>query len=723
MSDANLNRAYRSLLWRLRMRRGLEAAAIAACITAIGALAGLNPGASSIIAVSAWLLAFAGLGRLAVYRSLSPAIFADHLDRRFPQLEESTRLMLADAGELTPMRRLQRFRVAEALPSSIADRRQWLPRTTRAAAAWVLIAAGLLTVFAAPIRSAIISTAATTSAFAPAATGLESMIGSVEVRIEPPAYTGLDARITNGLDLELPEGSTATWQIAFRQPGRYALVIGDEPPVFMEPGPANTHVASSRIDRTSLYRIVTEVNGGNQALAGVHTLSVALDQPPRVRIVEPDDTTLEIARGESARFDSFVEVTDDFGVGAVEIRASVAKGSGEGVKFRDEVFDFDEQTVLGASDAAGRSYRRAWNLASLGMEPGEEVYFFVVAHDNREPQPNVARSETVVVRWLDEAPEVLAAGDLAIDVMPEYFKSQRQIIIETERLIADRDLLDVEAFAAKSGDLAEAQAELKNRYGQYLGDEFGESLAPQAHADELGEPDDHDGHTDEELPGRVLDDYIHHHEDADIGPITARNPVGLMKRAIAEMWQAERHLRLAEPADSLPYQYEALNYYNRAREADRIFTRRLGFEPPPVTEERRLTGDIDDVQSGLLEEAPVEARSDDQLFRELFDRLSRRSPTEPFGTDELDLLARAADRLQQLAANRPALITQAAVMERLRVAGGPANETCEGCIADAIRTSWSVLSSPQAQPVHGTRPLAADDALVRDYAGLDPARE
>ena len=107
------------------------------------------------------------------------------------------------------------------------------------------------------------------------------------------------------------------------------------------------------------------------------------------------------------------------------------------------------------------------------------------------------------------------------------------------------------------------------------------------------------------MPGSVIDDYIHFHDDADIGPITARNPVGLMKRALAEMWQAELHLRLAEPAESLPYQYAALDFYNRAREADRIFTRRLGFEPPPVTEERRLTGDIDDVRSGRVRRPAV----------------------------------------------------------------------------------------------------------------------
>jgi hypothetical protein len=372
------------------------------------------------------------------------------------------------------------------------------------------------------------------------------------------------------------------------------------------------------------------------------------------------------------------------------------------------------------------------------MEPGDEVYFFAVAQDNREPQPNVSRSDTVVVRWLDEAPEVLGFGDLAIDVMPDYYKSQRQIIIETEQLIADRDLLDEETFAATSRALAESQAALKNRYGQYLGDEFDESLDGDVDLPELAEslepesePEAHDDHAGHAAPGAeqagsaeaLLARFIHNHESADIGPVSSRNPVGLMKRAVAKMWQSELHLRLSDPVRSLPHQYEALEYYNRAREADRIFTRRLGFEPPPVTEDRRLTGDISDVRSGRVEEASAESESDDQLFRELHDRLSRRSPTEPFDPDELVLLARAADRLQQLSADRPALIKQAARLEQLRAAGGPADESCEDCVADAIRAAWSVLSSPRAQPVRGARPVAADDPLIRDYAGLGEALE
>jgi hypothetical protein len=566
MTDTGLQRAYRSLLWRLRMRRGLEAAAIAACITAVSALAGSNPGDSAVIALAAWPLAYLGLGMLSVYRGISPTVFAEHLDRCLPGVEESTQLMLNDAGQMAPMRQLQRSRVAEVLPSLLADRHKWLPPVTRAATVWVLLAASLVILLAAPIRGAIVSTTASIATAMPVPTGnsQESMIASTEVRIEPPAYTGLDARITDSLDLELPEGSRVTWQVQFRQPGNYALVIGDEEPVPMAPGPDGAHVAQARIDRTSLYRI-TEVNGGEQALAGVYTLSVSLDKPPRVRIVEPGETTLGIAPGESTRFESLVDVRDDFGVGPVEVRASVAKGSGEGVKFRDEVFDFDTQSEHEASDAIGRSYGRSWDLESLGMEPGDEVYFFVVARDNREPEPNVARSDTIVVRWLDEAPEVVTVGDIAIDVMPEYFKSQRQIIIETEQLVADRDQLDAATFAETSRALGASQADLKNRYGQYLGDEFGESLDGDWELPEA-EEETHDDHADNDEAGEdefgsadaLIARYIHDHESADVGSISARSPVGLMKLAIAKMWQSERHLRLSEPAESLPHQYAAL---------------------------------------------------------------------------------------------------------------------------------------------------------------------
>ena len=103
MTDASLLRAYRSLLWRLRLRRGIEAAAVAACAAAISALAGLNAGDSAVVAGAGWVLAYLAFGLRPACRNLSPAVFADHLDRRFPEIEESARLMLTDACRSQPM--------------------------------------------------------------------------------------------------------------------------------------------------------------------------------------------------------------------------------------------------------------------------------------------------------------------------------------------------------------------------------------------------------------------------------------------------------------------------------------------------------------------------------------------------------------------------------------------------------------------------------------------
>ena len=186
MTEASLRRAYRSLLRRLRLRRGLEAAAIAACIAALSALAGVTPANSAIVAAAAWLVAYLGLGMRTVYSKLSPAVFAAHLDRRFPELEESAGLMLTDGAGLRLMRQLQRDRVAGALPSVLAERSQWLPPATRATTVWVLVAAVLVTVLAAPIRNAVLSTTAAISTSKPAGTsgGLESMEGS-ETGVSP----------------------------------------------------------------------------------------------------------------------------------------------------------------------------------------------------------------------------------------------------------------------------------------------------------------------------------------------------------------------------------------------------------------------------------------------------------------------------------------------------------------------------------------------------------
>ena len=63
------------------------------------------------------------------------------------------------------------------------------------------------------------------------------------------------------------------------------------------------------------------------------------------------------------------------------------------------------------------------------------------------------------------------------------------------------------------------------------------------------------------------------------------------------MWDAELHLRLYDPEKSLPYQYRALKLLKEISQDSRIYVHRTGFEPPPLKEEKRLTGDLTEIKN------------------------------------------------------------------------------------------------------------------------------
>ena len=68
---------------------------------------------------------------------------------------------------------------------------------------------------------------------------------------------------------------------------------------------------------------------------------------------------------------------------------------------------------------------------------------------------------------------------MARKILPVYFRSQRQIIIDTEALVAQQPSLAHDAFVDKSDQIGNDQRLLRLRYGQFLGEEQGHG-APHA---------------------------------------------------------------------------------------------------------------------------------------------------------------------------------------------------------------------------------------------------
>ena len=92
------------------------------------------------------------------------------------------------------------------------------------------------------------------------------------------------------------------------------------------------------------------------------------------------------------------------------------------------------------------------------------------ATDNNNQQ---TQSDTYIISIADTADLMSFDGIInSVNLKPEYFRSQRQIIIETEQLLKDKPSITQDAFNNKSNDLGIDQKLLRLRYGKFLGEEF-----------------------------------------------------------------------------------------------------------------------------------------------------------------------------------------------------------------------------------------------------------
>lgn len=725
--------------WRRRLlwQRSWYCVAIAAALFALLRLAGWPDGHSAMQAfsgppvgllaglfvsllVGVLVLAFGLLLFSSKWRALTPDNFVLHLNRRFPDFEESAQLLLRKQSDLGVLQRLQQQRCMSVYAHNVSQLEAWQPPVRYRNLLLITLAAALLALFAPRIRAfaaQMVFLHETQSQSLSQQSGSNAGLKGVSISVTPPKYTGLPVTESATMDLDVFEGSNIEWKLAFSgDADSYAIEFSDGDQLVMQ-NIAGSWQAATRAVNTDLYKIATVRAGQTTYPGDIYALTVQLDQTPDIRIIKPTVSTLEIPKSGPAVFDSEVLVSDDYAINGVDIIASVAKGSGEGVKFRDQKLAFDQS----ASTDKGELYQRHWDLAALGMEPGDEVYFSVIATDNKYPEANTSRSTTLIIRWLEDERPGLAADGLTIDFIPEFFKSQRQIIIDTEQLIEDKPDLEQQSFKDTSYAIGQAQADLKQKYGQYLGDEFDEGSS-----EEMAPADSH-AHVDSGVTistatniGDIVKLFGHDHGAAEIGKISKQSPVALMKRAVGEMWAAEKHLLQAEPELALPFEYEAYKFLKLARQADRIYVKRLGFEPPPVSEDARLTGELKDIRSYSLQQqfdpqrlAPVRAQQ--SLLRQVWQLLSSSSSDVPVDADQDELLAQTSALFKFLSQQRPALIKQAASIEKLRVNKHWQLNNCQDCMQELEQSIWSLLDSGDAVLQRPRAIYSSDDGLIQDY--------
>ncbi|MGM0391654.1 MAG: tryptophan-rich sensory protein [Bacteroidota bacterium] len=430
--------------------------------------------------------------------------------------------------------------------------------------------------------------------------------------ISYPAYTGLSSFSTSKMDIQAVEGSRATWKLKFNSKVDSVTMesMGNSHSMKLV---EHSYSGALVLNTSGFYNFKFMDTLGNSYVSKLYSIEVIADKSP---VIEVDG----LKQFSSYNFDDEKRVefstliTDDFGISDAFIIATVSKGTGEAVKFREEKLSFEEPVKRGAKSV---KLSKKIDLDQMKMEPGDELYFYIEARDLKQPVANISRSETYFMVIRDTVSYAsVEESSLGVDLMPDYFRSQRQLIIDTEKLISERNKLAKPKFNSTSNDLGFDQKALRLKYGQFMGDESEGGMEVQKNEENGEEEDplaefthDHDGdnehnlveaeHDHEEEDGEdekdPLSDFLHDHGDPESATFFTDNLRSKLRQALNIMWDAELYLRLYEPEKSLPYQYQALALIQEIKNSARIYVHRIGFDPPPIKEEVRLTGKIDEV--------------------------------------------------------------------------------------------------------------------------------
>ena len=668
-----------------------------------------------------------------------------HLNRQFSECEESAELILLPSRSLTTLQQLQKIRIqpkVESLLSTELSSRlpqySYQPATLLSAAAVIIFI--LIELIPADYVSQLEPANIQLVSENPKPITPIAMIAK-SITVTAPNYTGLATKQTTDLNLELIAGSIVTWRLQFSgltQQNDLSILLPDKQRIPLIKQPDNTYLASTELNQSGVYHLAAD----EKVLGGIHTIAVTADTRPTIRFVEPTRTITELAKDAIPRLKAIVSIEDDFALGRVEILASIASGSGEAVKFRDQTFQFDAESVV-----AGKThFLKYWDLAELNMQPGDELYFSIRAWDNHQPIAQKSRSASKIIRWLEDEQQAVLGDGALINFMPEYFKSQRQIIIETKELIADKNNLSKDEINHSSRELGAAQSFLKQKYGQFLGDEF-DSGTPQTM--EAGPELEHDGHnededhaneeqkaspehehdnaqhdsddTDKSGYSTIISQFGHAHGEADDGNFIKKgtlNPKLLMKRAIANMWQAELHLLLSQPELALPFENKALALLNRAKKAERIYVKRLGFEPPPVSEKRRYQGDLSDILNYQRNETTPKQNTSTQSVLALLTTLNQhlnKSLNNTLTTEQTSILEKVKTYFSEQLSATPKDIAFIATLEKIQLADSFNLTNCEDCISELRKKLWQILPPPIAAPTTRQTSYSLQNKMLQKY--------
>ncbi|HOZ04147.1 MAG TPA: hypothetical protein PLS60_02050 [Arenimonas sp.] len=618
------------------------------------------------------------------------------LDLRLQDLEDSSDLLFKQPADLSPLQNLQRGRIEQRIGgmSDIDLREDWNGKKILAC---FLIAASLagFAIYWPQAKTANDPKLAETLPAGPT-NEIPILLVDKSIRIQAPAYTGLPARSEKNLQLKFPEGSTLSWNLKFNpQPVSVDLLFHDGKRLALKKN-GEFWQGSKAMLQSSLYRL--QINNAPLKDDRLYRLDAIKDIAPQIRVIQPDRNLSLVELGQTDWPLSF-EAEDDYGLDGALLRIQLAKGSGENIKFSEQT-----RSLTGQGSRTRKRFAQSLDLTALGIGPGDDVIVQFSVSDQRSPQNNTTRSSSFILRWpAEDSVEATGVEGLVQKAIPAYFRSQRQIIIDTEKLLADKRSLPTEKFAIQSDTIGVDQRILRLRYGQFLGEEAeGEH---EEHGDEAGGRKATVSDTQ-----AIVAEFGHTHDIPEAATLLEPKTKELLRSALNEMWQAELHLRSAQPKLALPYEYRALAFIKKVQQADRIYLARVGLELPPIDETRRLSGD----RSSLRNRNDVlqAANNDDLPLIQFWHSLSQLELGAAPGKNEAPDFNALRNWMREHPARSSDSLGLLAALDALEK-----RSDCHACLLELKAALWPMLPKPPANPA----PRRIPDPTAQKY--LDALRQ
>lgn len=558
------------------------------------------------------------------------------LDQHYPQLEESSGLLLRTVDSLNLLEKWQYQKTDKALvdiSTPLNLFKKIIPSVLLVLLAVCLVA--VVQIIPYKKRIEVTSTPETSSAGSRVAERKLPQVASVQVRIKPPSYTGRRSRQQDVFNITAEEGSRVDWMIQTSSAaGHVKLIFNDTLQLTMHAMEAGTRwMADRKMDSTGFYQLTIDGKASE-----LYKLEIIKDNPPAIQIKSPQQyTTIDYGAPQQVKINT--AISDDYGVQDAMLVATIASGIGEAIRFK-------EQKIPLPGFIAGKTQydiQQTLLLHSLGMQPGDELYFYLQATDNHQQQ---SRSDIYIVHLPDTA-QLMSLEGLAnsITLKPEYFRSQRQIIIETEQLLKDRDTISTETFKNKSNNLAIDQKLLRLRYGKFLGEE---SESGEEHVDEVA------GVADFSNAEKLRDAFTDKHDNAEDATFFEPGTKKQLQATLSEMWKAEIHLRTFTPQEALPFEYKALRLLKDLQQQSRVYVAKANFKTTPLDLKKRLTGELTKIDPPVVQKNIQQATDAQAPVRMALSLLQQLTSGKNPKDIPLDILQQANVRLHEKAIQQPA---------------------------------------------------------------------